>query len=52
VAREVDAKKATITRRQALDVLDGVDECTRPRAEGHPRRLEREKPDRATLEGC
>ena len=47
----MDAKKATITRRQALDVLDGVGElyATKGRKVIHVD-LEREKPDRATLE--
>ena len=48
---EVDAKKATITRQRALDVLDGVDEvyATKGKKVVHVD-LEREKPDRATLE--
>ena len=52
VATEVDAKKATITRRQALEVLEGVDElyATKGKKVVHVD-LEREKPDRATLEG-
>ncbi len=52
MAREVEAKKATITRRQALDVLAGVDElyATKGKKVIHVD-LEREKPDRATLEG-
>lgn len=49
---EVDAKKATITRRQALEVLEGVDElyATKGKKVIHVD-LKREKPDRATLEG-
>ena len=52
MATQVDAKKATITRRQALEVLEGVDElyATKGRKVIHVD-LEREKPDRATLEG-
>ena len=48
----MDAKKATITRRQALEVLEGVDElyATKGKKVIHVD-LEREKPDRATLEG-
>jgi arsenate reductase-like glutaredoxin family protein len=51
VATEVDAKKATITRRQALDVLDGVDElyATKGKKVIHVD-LKRDKPDRAALE--
>jgi len=52
VTTEVDAKKATITRRQALEVLEGVDElyATKGKKVIHVD-LKREKPDRATLEG-
>ena len=52
MATQVDAKKATITRRQALEVLDGIDElyATKGRKVIHVD-LKREKPDRATLEG-
>ena len=52
MATEVDAKKATITRRQALAVLEGVDEvyATKGRKVIHVD-LRREKPDRAKLEG-
>ena len=48
---EVDAKKATITRQRALDVLEGVDElyATKGKKVIHVN-LERDKPDRATLE--
>ena len=48
----MDAKKATITRRQALDVLDGVDElyATKGKKVIHVD-LKRDQPDRATLEG-
>ena len=48
----MDAKKATITRRQALDVLADVDElyATKGKKVIHVD-LRREKPDRATLEG-
>ena len=48
----MDAKKATITRRQALEVLDGVDELYATKGKKVIRvDLAREKPDRATLEG-
>ena len=52
MATEVDAKKATITRQRALSVLEGVDElyATKGKKVIHVD-LEREKPDRATLEG-
>ena len=48
---QIDAKKATITRQRALDVLDGVDElyAVKGKKVVHVD-LEREKPDRATLE--
>ena len=48
---QVDAKKATITRQRALDVLEGVDEVytTKGKKVVHVD-LRREKPDRATLE--
>ena len=48
---QVDAKKATITRQRALDVLEGVDElyATKGKKVIHVD-LKREKPDRATLE--
>ena len=48
---EVDAKKATITRRRAVEVLDGVDDlyATKGKKVIHVN-LERDKPDRATLE--
>ena len=51
MATQVDAKKATITRQRALDVLDGVDElyATKGKKVIHVD-LRREKPDRATLE--
>ena len=47
----MDAKKATITRQRALDVLEGVDElyATKGKKVIHVD-LKREKPDRATLE--
>ena len=47
----MDAKKATITRQRALEVLEGVDElyATKGKKVIHVD-LEREKPDRATLE--
>ena len=47
----MDAKKATITRQRALDVLEGVDElyATKGRKVIHVD-LAREKPNRATLE--
>ena len=48
----MDAKKATITRRQALEVLDGVDEVYATKGRKVIRvDLKREKLDRATLEG-
>jgi arsenate reductase-like glutaredoxin family protein len=48
----VDAKKATITRRHALEVLEGVDEvyATKGRKVVHLD-LRGDRPDRATLEG-
>jgi hypothetical protein len=51
VVTRVDAKKATITRPRALDVLAGVDEvyATKGKKVIHVD-LRREKPDRATLE--
>jgi hypothetical protein len=51
VACQVDAKKATIPRARALDVLAGVDEvyATKGRKVVHVD-LARDKPDRATLE--
>jgi arsenate reductase-like glutaredoxin family protein len=51
VAAQVDAKKATIPRARALDVLDGVDEvyATKGKKVIHLD-LKREKPDRAALE--
>ena len=49
---QVDAKKATITRARALEVLDGVDELYATKGKKVIRvDLRREKPDRATLEG-
>lgn len=47
----MDAKKATITRRHAFDVLEGVDEvyATKGKKVIHLD-LERDRPDRATLE--
>ena len=52
MATQVDAKKATITRQRALDVLEGVDElyATKGRKVIHVD-LKREKPYRATIEG-
>jgi arsenate reductase-like glutaredoxin family protein len=48
---EVDAKKATITRQRALEVLEGVDELYATKGKKVIRvDLKREKPDRATLE--
>ena len=48
---QVDAKKATITRQRALEVLDGVDELFATKGKKVIRvDLKREKPDRATLE--
>ena len=51
MATQVDAKKATITRQRALDVLEGVDEvyATKGKKVVHVD-LRREKPDRAMLE--
>ena len=51
MATQVDAKKATITRARALEVLAGVDElyATNGKNVIHVD-LKREKPDRATLE--
>jgi hypothetical protein len=51
VAAQVDAKKATITGARALDVLADVDEvyATKGRKVIHVD-LERDKPDRATLQ--
>ena len=48
----MDAKKATITRQRALDVLEGVDElyATKGKKVIHVD-LKHEKPDRATIEG-
>ena len=48
---QVDAKKATIARARALDVLDGVDDLyvTKGKKVIHVD-LRRETPDRATLE--
>jgi arsenate reductase-like glutaredoxin family protein len=52
VSTRVDAKKATIPRERALDVLNDVDEvyATRGKKVVHLD-LQRDKPDRATLEG-
>jgi arsenate reductase-like glutaredoxin family protein len=51
VVSQVDARKATITRARALDVLAGVDEvyATKGRKVVHVD-LGRDEPDRATLE--
>ena len=51
MATQVDAKKATITRARALEVLADVDElyATKGKKVIHVD-LKREKPDRATLE--
>ena len=51
MATQVDAKKATITRQRAWDVLEGVDElyATKGKKVVHVD-LRRDKPDRATLE--
>ena len=48
----MDAKKATITRQRALDVLEGVDElyATKGKKVIHVD-FKRDKPDRATIEG-